>query len=109
MTLKEIKQKVYRLTFTQNTQQLKKQRSDLTEGKDLRYKVQWLAMFEQIKSLKEQSLDISLKDLEESEQMLKESLFNVGHIAGLEDEKIEIDWRRIQLENQFSDIHIEEL
>ena len=109
MKLKAIKQEIYHLTCTKNTQQLKKERSDLTSGKDLRYKIQWLAILEQIKSLKEKSLDISLKDLEESEKMLKESLFNVGRIAGLENEKIEIDWQRIQLETQFSDIHIEEL
>ncbi len=109
MKLKAIKQEVYLLTSTKNTQQLRKERSDLTKGKDLRYKIQWLDILEQIKLLKEKNLDISLKDLEESEQMLKESLFNVGRIAGLEDEKIEIDWQRIQLETQFSDIHIEEL
>lgn len=109
MKLKAIKQEVYLLTNTKNTKQLRKEHSEITAGRDLRYKVQWLAILEQIKSLKEKSLDISLKDLEESEQMLKESLFNVGRIAGLEDEKIEIDWQRIQLETQFSDIHIEEL
>ncbi len=109
MKLKSIKQEVYHLTCTQNTKQLKKECSDLTKGKDLRYKAHWLDILEQIKILREQSLDISLKDLEESEQMLKESLFTVGRMAGLNDEKIEIDWQRIQLETQFTDIHIENL
>ncbi len=109
MKLKAIKQEVYYLTCTKNTQQLKKERADLTAGKDLRYKVQWLAIVEQIKLLREKSLDISLKDLEKSEQMLKESLFIFGRMAGLEDKKIEVDWQRIQLETKFSDIHIEEL
>ncbi len=109
MKLKAIKQEVYLLTCTNNTQQLRKEHSSLTAGKDLRYKVQWLAILEQIKLLREQNLDISLKDLEESEQILKKSLFTVGRIAGLEDKKIEVDWQRIQLETQFSDIHIEEL
>ena len=100
MKLKSIKQEVYHLTCTQNTKQLKKERSDLTKGKDLRYKAHWLDILEQIKILREQSLDISSKDLEESEQMLKESLFTVGIMAGLNDKKIEIDWQRIQLENK---------
>lgn len=109
MKLKIIKQEVYHLTDTNSTKQLKKERSDLTLGKDLRYKAHWLEILEQIKSLREQNLDISLEDLEASEKMLKESLFTVGRMAGLKDKKIEIDWQRIQLETQFTDIHIEEL
>ncbi|MGK7934221.1 MAG: hypothetical protein AB4206_00195 [Xenococcaceae cyanobacterium] len=109
MKLKSIKQEVYNLTSTQNTKQLKKEHSDLIEGKDLRYKAHWLQILEQIKLLREQNLDISLEDLEVSEKMLKDSLFKVGRIAGLDEEKIEIDWQRIQLETQFKDIHLEEL
>lgn len=30
-------------------------------------------------------------------------------MAGLNDEKLEIDWQRIKLETQFTDFHIEEL
>ncbi len=41
--------------------------------------------------------DISLADLYRSEQMLKESLFTVGYIAGLNDEQLETDWQRIKL------------
>lgn len=41
--------------------------------------------------------------------MLKESLVKVCQLSGMDDEKIEIEWQRIQLEGQFSDIHIEEL
>lgn len=109
MKMKLIKQEVYNLTSTQNTKQLKKERSDLTTGKDLRYKTHWLDILEQIKLLREQSLDISLQDLEASEKMLKESLFKVGQMAGVDKEKVEIDWQRIQLEAQFADIHLEEL
>lgn len=109
MKLKAIKREVYQLTATQNTKQLKKERSDLTSEKDLRYKVCWLEILEQIKFLREQNLDISLNDLETSETMLKESLFTVGKMAGLNEEKLEIDWQRIQLEAQFVDVHIEEL
>lgn len=109
MKLKSIKQEVYHSTCTENTKQLKKEHSDLTLGKDLRYKSSWQEILEQIKFIKEKNLDISLQDLETSEAMLKKSLLSVGRIAGLEDNKIEIDWQRIQLETQFTDIHIEEL
>ncbi len=109
MTLKSIKQEVYHLTCTKNTKQLKKERSNLTKGKDLRDKAHWLDILEQIKLLREQDLDLSLKDLEDSERMLKKSLFTVGKMAGLNDDKIEIDWQRIQLETQFSDIYFENL
>jgi hypothetical protein len=109
MKMQEIKQEVFSLTCTTNTQQLKKERPDLTQGRDLRYKEQWTEIFEKLKVLQEQGQDMSLSDLEQSEQMLKESLFEVGHIAGLSNDQIEIDWQRINLEAQFGDVHIEEL
>jgi hypothetical protein len=87
----------------------RKQRPDLTKERDLRYKVQWLEILEKLKALRSIDLELSLTDLEQSEQMLKESLSKVGRLAGLNDEQIEVDWQRIKLEAQFSDIHIEEL
>lgn len=109
MKLKIVKQEVYSLTCTKNTQELKKERRDLTSGKDLRCKLNWVKILEQIKLPKQPILNVSLKDLLESEKMLKKSLISVGKLAGLNDDKIEIDWQRIQLESQFTDIHIEEL
>jgi cell division protein FtsL len=53
--------------------------------------------------------DISLEDLEKSEQMLKDSLFKIGHMAGLSNDQLEADWQRIKLEASSRDIHIEEL
>jgi uncharacterized Zn finger protein len=53
--------------------------------------------------------DISLEDLEQSEQMLKDSLFTVGHIAGLTNDQIETDWQLLKLEASSRDIHIDEL
>jgi ribosomal protein L29 len=109
MKIQELKQEVFSLTCTTNTQQLRKERPELTEGRDLRYKEQWTELLEKLKVLREQGQDMSVSDLEQSEQMLKESLFEVGHIAGLSNDKIEIDWQRIKLEAQFGDVHIEEL
>jgi hypothetical protein len=109
MKIQSVKQEVFSLTYTSNTTQLKKERPDLTEGKDLRYKIQWIEILKQLKALRTQVLDISLVDLEQSEKMLKESLFKIGHLANLNNERIETDWQRIKLEAQFSDIHIENL
>ena len=109
MKLTNLKQQVYSLTCTKNTKQLKQQRCDLTNDKDLRYKSHWIAILDRINLLKEQGLDLSLKDLEASEKMLQKSLFTVGRLSGLSDANIEVDWQRIQLEAQFADVHIEEL
>lgn len=109
MKMQEAKQEVYHLTCTKDTQQLRKERPDLTDGRDLRYKAQWIEVLEKVKELREKGLDMSLEDLEKSEQMLKESLYSVGRMTGLDDEAIEINWQRIKLEAQFGDVHIEEL
>ena len=109
MKLKQLKQKIYQLTCTANTKQLKKERLDLVKDRDLRYKSHWLQILQQLKIDRELCLDISWRDLEVSEKMLKESLLTVGGIADLTEQEIEIDWQRIKLENQFADIHVEEL
>ena len=107
MKMQEIKQEVYRLSDTNNTQQLKKEHPDLTEGRDLRYKKYWSEILEKLKELQIQ--DLTLSDLEHSEQILKESLFKVGHGVGLTNEQLEVDWQRIKLEAQFGDVYLEEL
>ena len=53
--------------------------------------------------------DISLEDLEKSEQMLKNSLFKIGHMAGSTNEQLETDWQRIKFEAESKDIYLEEL
>lgn len=109
MKMQEVKQEVYHLTCTKTTHQLRKERPDLTDGRDLRYKAQWIEVLEKTKELREKGFDISLEDLEKSERMLKESLYSAGRMTGLDDETIEINWQRIKLEAQFGDVHIEEL
>lgn len=109
MKMKELKQAVFELTGTVNTKQLKQQRADLTKGRDLRYKSQWQEVLDNLRALRQEGLDISLGDVEQSEQMLKESLVKVGRISGLTDKQIEADWLRLQLEAQFADIRIEDL
>lgn len=108
MKMAAIKQEVYKLTGTETTKELKHDYPKLTQGRDLRYKAHWEKILEQVMALK-QFPNISLADLEESEKMLKESLFKVGSMAGLSHDELEIDWQRIKLEALVSDIHIEEL
>jgi hypothetical protein len=109
MKMQELKQAVFELTCTQNTQQLRQQRPDLTQGRDLRYKAQWEEVLGNLKALRQEGLDLSLGDLERSEQMLKKSLVTVGRLSGLADEQIESDWQRLKLEAQFADVRIEDL
>lgn len=109
MKMQMLKQEVYNLTQTSNTKQLKKEHPDLTAGRDLRYKAQWVEILDKLKALRAQTEDISVADLQESEEMLKQSLVKVGGLAGLSAQDIETDWQRIQLEAKFGDIHIEEL
>ncbi len=109
MKMQALKQEVFKLTCVHNTTQLKKERPDLTKGRDLRYKVQWKELLEKLIALREEGHDLSLTDLEASEQMLKDSLTKVGQMAGLDKSTIETDWQRIKLEAQFADIHIDDL
>ncbi len=53
--------------------------------------------------------DISLEDLEKSEQMLKDSLFKISHIAGLINDQLEADWQLLKREAELKDLHIDEL
>jgi hypothetical protein len=115
MKLQEIKREIYKLTCTTNTKDLKQQRSDLTQGRDLRRKSEWEAMLGIIIDLRDKGQDFSIDDLENSERALKESLFKIGRLAGMSNEKIELDWQRIQLDSQYAmqfnefNIHVEDL
>lgn len=109
MKMQILKQEVFNLTCVENTKQLKKERPDLTKGRDLRYKIQWQQLLEKLIALREEGIDLSLSDLVASEQMLKDSMVKVGQMAGLNQEEIETDWKRIKLEAQFADIHIDSL
>jgi hypothetical protein len=53
--------------------------------------------------------DLTLEDLEKSEQMLKDSLFAVGCMAGLSNDQLETDWQLLKREAELKDLHIDEL
>ena len=45
----EVKQEVYKLTFTESSKQLKKAHPELTEKKDLRKKESWISLYNTLK------------------------------------------------------------
>jgi hypothetical protein len=49
MKIQELKQEVYRLTQTESTKELRKVRSELVQGKDLRRKDSWQSIFNTLK------------------------------------------------------------
>ena len=49
MKINQLKQEVYQLTSTKNTEQLKSKRAELTENKDLRRKDSWIAIYSALK------------------------------------------------------------
>ena len=63
MKINRLKQEVYRLTYTKNTKQLKFQRPELTQGKDLRRKDNWTAIFSTLKLIDGFHQDRTSQDL----------------------------------------------
>ena len=49
MKIYQLKQKVYQLTFTKTTKELKTKRPELIEGKDLRKKNNWITIYSTLK------------------------------------------------------------
>ncbi|MGL5835339.1 MAG: hypothetical protein ACRC1Z_19235 [Waterburya sp.] len=49
MKIKQLKQEVYRLTFTKTTKQLKIKKPELTRGRDLRRKDSWISIYSTFK------------------------------------------------------------
>ena len=63
MKIKQLKQEVYRLTYTKNTKQLKFQKPELTKGKDLRRKNSWIAIYSTFKLIDDFHQDRTSRDL----------------------------------------------
>lgn len=53
MKIIQIKNKVYQLTSTRSTAELKKARSELVKGKDLRYKENWISIYSTLRLVDE--------------------------------------------------------
>lgn len=98
MKLQSIKAEIFRWLGIADTTALKRQRPDLAQGRDLRYKAQWLA----IHSL----LDLTLDDLAQEEQELKQSLYRVARLAGTAVTAVEETWETIQQSAQINDLDI---
>jgi hypothetical protein len=100
MKLQAIKAEVFRRVGVAGTTSLKLQRPDLTQGRDLRYKFQWLEILSLLKD------DLTLNDLAREEQELKQSLHRVERLAGTSVTVVEETWQTIQQSSQADDLDI---
>jgi len=64
MKIYELKKYVYQATKTNNTKELKSKHFNLVEGKDLRKKSSWLAIYNSIKVIEEFTEEQVNKDLD---------------------------------------------
>lgn len=112
MKLQAIKSEVFRLTGVPLTPELKRQRPDLTLGRDLRFKAEWIAILDILRQQQTEQPDITLNELEQQDIELKQSLHRVGRITGLSVQDVEATWKTIQQNTQAHssvDITLEEL
>lgn len=58
------------------------------------------------KTIRREMPDLSIADLDKSEAMLKQSYGKANNISG---DKLDVEWARMNLQNQGKDIHIEDL
>ncbi len=100
MKLQVIKTEVFRQVGVAETTALKKQRPDLTQGRDLRYKAQWLLIYSLLQD------DLTLDDLAREEKELKQSLHRVERLAGTAVVAVEKAWQIIQWSSQTDDLDI---
>lgn len=100
MKLQAIKTEVFRRVGVAGTTALKRQRPELTQGRDLRYKAQWLVIYSLLQD------DLTLDDLAREEQELKQSLHRIGRLTGTAVVVVEKAWQTIQLSAQTDDLDI---
>ncbi len=100
MKLPELKAAVWCRVGVANTKALKQQRPDLTQGRDLRYKAEWLAIYAQVQQ------DWTLADCAREEQELKQSLHRVARMAGRAVATVEETWQTLQHNAEADDLDI---
>lgn len=101
MNIKEIKDKVYQKTNVLNTAELKRERPDLTKGKDLRYKKSWQHILDALED------DYTLDDLEQDAKELHQNLHRIGRAFGQSYQQVEDTWEEINskpIEQIFAEI-----
>jgi hypothetical protein len=100
MKLQSIKAEIFRWLGIADTTALKQKRPDLAQGRDLRYKAQWLAIHSLLQD------DLTLDDLAREEQELKQSLYRVARLVGTAVTSVEETWETIQQSAQTNDLDI---
>ncbi len=100
MKLQVIKTEVFKRVGVAETTALKRERPDLTQGRDLRRKAQWLSIYSLLRD------DLTLNDLVREEQELKQSLHRIERLAGTAVVAVEKAWQIIQWSTQTDDLDI---
>lgn len=109
MQLQQLKQQVHALANTKTTKQLKTYiSSKLGETPNLSKKSTWEYLY-QVLSTNAYTQDISLEDLEASEQQNFNSLTKLYEATGHTKAEAYDKWQEIQTKSQNRDVHIEEL
>jgi hypothetical protein len=98
MKITEIKGRVFEVSNTKNTKQLKAKYPKITDGKDLRFKKSWCEILGQFGGVLP-GKNIFNMSLDEMDKLLKEHLVKIGKNSGLTDSELEIEWQRIKLES----------
>lgn len=63
MKVYQLKQKVYYLTSTKTTKELKSKKPELTKDKDLRFKNSWIAIYSIFKAIDDFQLELTSKEV----------------------------------------------
>ena len=63
MKVYQLKQKVYHLTSTKTTKELKSKKPELTKDKDLRFKNSWIAIYSTFKVIDDFRLELTSKEV----------------------------------------------
>jgi hypothetical protein len=102
-----LKYQIYQILDVNCTLNLKKKYPSLVQDRDLRYKKSWKSILSDVMKSPKDFEDVTLEKLEKSHFMIKNSFFKIKKMSGMNDKDIEIEWHRICLESQFSDILLE--
>lgn len=89
MKLKELKAEAYRRCGVTTTKQLKKQFPHLTKDRDLRFKASWQSIVDDLAD------DLTLADIERSEQEVKQGLHRIGRVTGQSYQDVESIWQTL--------------
>ncbi len=107
MKIQQLKQQVYQLTGTKSTKELKQKKAELVQDKDLRYKTNWIAIYNVLKVINEFGEEQAEKDIKEKytfKDTSTQSNFStlIHNIKALEKFANDIDKQFDEIESKFN-------